>query len=152
MAHQLSSHNHKECKDGDPRPGIPAGDPLHGSIGRAAEALGLSQPALTKALQRVEAQAGLPLFERSANGMRPTQAGARFLERARRIQLEYDDALQEMQGIRTGQLGMLRLGYSPSIQALVLDACRQLLREAPRRPAAPAPAAGTRADRLAAGR
>lgn len=106
--------------------------PLHGSIGRAAEALGLSQPALTKALQRVEAQAGLPLFERSANGIRPTQAGARFLERARRIQLEYDDALQEMQGIRTGQLGMLRLGYSPSIpEALVLDACRQLLRERP---------------------
>jgi len=104
----------------------------HGSIGRAAEALGLSQPALTKAIQRVEAQAGLPLFERSASGMRPTEAGALFLDRARRIQLEYDDAIKEMQGIRTGQLGLLRLGYSPSIpDALVLNACRRLLRERP---------------------
>jgi len=104
----------------------------HHSIGRAAEALGLSQPAMTKAIQRVEAQVGLPLFERTANGMSPTQAGALFIERARRIQLEYEDALKEMRGIRTGQQGVLRLGYSPSMpDALVLGACRQLVRERP---------------------
>ena len=33
----------------------------HGGIGKAAEALGMSQPALTKAIQRVEAQTGLAL-------------------------------------------------------------------------------------------
>jgi DNA-binding transcriptional LysR family regulator len=103
-----------------------------GGIGRAAEWLGISQPALTKAVQRVEAQAGLPLFERTANGMRVTQAGGRFVERARRIQLEYEDALREMQGIRTGELGVLRLGYSPSLpNAVVLGACRQLVKERP---------------------
>lgn len=104
----------------------------HGGIGRAAESLGISQPALTKAVQRVEAQIGLPLFERTAHGMTPTQAGMQFMVRARRIRLEFDDARKEMQGIRTGEQGMLRLGYSPSIpNALVLDACRQLLRERP---------------------
>ncbi|WP_420998287.1 LysR family transcriptional regulator [Cupriavidus sp. 30B13] len=104
----------------------------HGGIGRAAEALGISQPALTKAVQRVEAQLGLPLFERTANGMTPTQAGAQFIERARRIRLEFEDALKEMQGIRTGEQGILRLGYSPSMpNALVLDACRQLIQERP---------------------
>ncbi|MGO4329970.1 LysR family transcriptional regulator [Cupriavidus sp. 2TAF22] len=104
----------------------------HGGIGRAAETLGISQPALSKAVQRVEAQIGLPLFERTANGMVPTQAGVQFMERARRIRLEYDDAIKEMQGVRTGEQGILRLGYSPSMpNALVLEACRQLVRERP---------------------
>lgn len=103
-----------------------------GGIGRAAESLGITQPALTKAVQRVEAQVGLPLFERTANGMSATHAGRHFIERARRIQLEYEDALKEMQGIRTGEQGVLRLGYSPSLpNAIVLDACRRLLRERP---------------------
>ncbi len=81
----------------------------HGGIGRAADALGISQPALTKAVQRVETQAGLPLFERTANGMTATYAGTRFLERARRIQLEYEDGIKEMLGIRTGEQGILRV-------------------------------------------
>lgn len=103
-----------------------------GGIGRAAETIGISQPALTKAIQRVEAAIGLPLFERSGRGMKPTQAGALFLERAKRISLEYEDALKEMRGIRTGEQGIVRLGYSPSMpNALVLGACRQLLQERP---------------------
>ncbi|MFJ4291913.1 LysR family transcriptional regulator [Cupriavidus sp. NPDC089707] len=104
----------------------------HGGIGRAAEALGISQPALTKAVQRVEAQTGLPLFERTANGMTATYAGTRFLERARRIRLEYDDGIKEMIGIRTGEQGVLRVGYSPSIPGdVILGACQQLMRERP---------------------
>ncbi|MFS8980406.1 LysR family transcriptional regulator [Cupriavidus necator] len=104
----------------------------HGGIGRAAEALGISQPALTKAVRRVETQAGLPLFERTANGMSATYAGTRFLERARRIRLEYEDGIKEMLGIRTGEQGILRLGYSPSIPgSVILGACRQLVRERP---------------------
>jgi DNA-binding transcriptional LysR family regulator len=104
----------------------------HGGIGKAAEALGMSQPALTKAIQRVEAQAGLALFERTANGVAPTQAGALFMARARRIALEYEDALKEMHAIRSGEQGVLRIGYSPTVpDALVLGACRQLLKERP---------------------
>ena len=76
----------------------------HGGIGRAAEALDMTQPALTKAVQRVEAQLGVPLFERTTLGMRVTQAGAVFLERARRIRLEYEDAIKEMRGIQTGEV------------------------------------------------
>jgi DNA-binding transcriptional LysR family regulator len=103
-----------------------------GGIGRAAEKIGISQPALTKAIQRVEATIGLPLFERSGLGMKLTQAGLLFLERAKRISLEYEDVLKEMRGIRTGEQGIVRLGYSPSMpSALVLGACRQLLRERP---------------------
>lgn len=104
----------------------------HGGIGKAAEALGMSQPALTKALRRVEEQAGLPLFERTVNGVTPTPAGTLFLARARRIALEYDDALKEMEALRSGEQGLLRIGYSPTVPgSLVLGACQQLMTERP---------------------
>ncbi|QVN22619.1 LysR family transcriptional regulator [Burkholderia pyrrocinia] len=104
----------------------------HGSIGKAADALGLSQPALTKAVQRLETQVGVTLFERTASGMTPTPAGARFVARAQRIALEFDDAMQEMRAIRGGEQGVVRIGYSPTVpNALVLGACRQLIGERP---------------------
>lgn len=103
-----------------------------GSIGKAAEALGMSQPALTKAIQRMETQVGVMLFERTANGMKPTVAGELFVTRARRIALEFDDAMQEMRAIHTGEKGLVRFGYSPTVpDALVLGTCRQLIRERP---------------------
>ncbi|WGS47861.1 LysR family transcriptional regulator (plasmid) [Burkholderia sp. JSH-S8] len=104
----------------------------HGSIGKAADALGLSQPALTKAMQRLEAQVGVTLFDRTANGMQPTPAGAQFIARARRIALEYDDAMKEMRAISGGEQGLVRIGYSPTVpNGLVLGACRQLILERP---------------------
>lgn len=104
----------------------------HGGIGRAAEALGITQPALSKAIQRVEAQIGLPLFERTSTGMSPSLAGELFIKRATRIQLEYDDVLKEMQGLKTGEQGLLRLGFSPSIPTgLIVGACRQIIKERP---------------------
>src|SRR5690606_15442179 len=102
-----------------------------GSVGRAADFLGITQPALTKAIQRIEAQIGLPLFERTAKGMRPLEAGRAFLARARRIQLEYGDAVTEMRAMKTGEQGVLRLGVSPSIPNSMIGLCRQLLRERP---------------------
>lgn len=104
----------------------------HASIGRAAEALGLSQPALTKAIRRLEVDAGLPLFVRSAKGMLPTEAGQAFLRRGRNIWLGYEDAMREMQHMRSGQLGRLRVGFSPSVAGeLVVGALRQLVVERP---------------------
>lgn len=55
-----------------------------GSISSAAEKVHLSQPALTQALNKIETAAGSPLFERSAAGMAPTEAGSALLERIRR--------------------------------------------------------------------
>ncbi|WP_017513983.1 LysR family transcriptional regulator [Cupriavidus metallidurans] len=103
-----------------------------GGIGRAAESLGMTQPALTKAIQRVEAKVGMPLFERSTKGMNITSEGLVFLQRAKRIRMEYEDALKEMRALRSGTSGILRFGYSPSAPiAMVMGACRQLIRERP---------------------
>ena len=103
-----------------------------GGVGKAAEALGMSQPALTKAIQRIESQVGVTLFERTGNGVVATPAGTRFLQRARRITLEYEDTLKEMRAMKSGEVGMLRLGYSPTVpSALVFGTCQQLMRDRP---------------------
>ncbi|WP_271410943.1 LysR family transcriptional regulator [Pseudomonas sp. Q1-7] len=102
------------------------------SIGKAADALGMTQPALTKAVRRVEDQLGVPLFERGALGVRPTAAGELFLIRAQRLQRDYDDALSEMRSIGKGEQGMISVGYSPSFSdKLLVAACRRLMRERP---------------------
>lgn len=102
------------------------------SIGKAADSLGMTQPALTKAVRRVEEQLGVTLFERGALGVRPTTAGALFLARAQRLQRDYDDALSEMRSIGKGEQGMISIGYSPSFSdKLVVAASRRLMRERP---------------------
>jgi len=101
-------------------------------VGRAAEALGLTQPALTRAIARLEAQAGMPLFERHPKGVMLTTAGEAFLHRAQRIRIEYDDALREMHQMKTGEMGILRIGYSPSLDdRLLMSVMRRMLLERP---------------------
>lgn len=56
----------------------------HGSLNRAAEAAGLSQPALTQGLSKIERQLGQQLFHRTHEGMAPTAAGLALSERAER--------------------------------------------------------------------
>ena len=105
---------------------------VHGGIGRAAVAMGVTQPALTKAVKRIEMQLGLRLFERSARGMSPTSAGELFIDRARLIHRDYEDTLKQMRAVQSGTQGVLSLGYSPSVpDAMVLDACRQLIIDRP---------------------
>lgn len=55
----------------------------HGSVTKAASALGLAQPALTAQLQRIERSLGGPLFRRDRHGARPTVLGQVVLDRAR---------------------------------------------------------------------
>lgn len=54
----------------------------HGSISAAADAVNLSQPALTQGIMKLENQLGEVLFERRSDGMVPTSAGELVLDRA----------------------------------------------------------------------
>jgi DNA-binding transcriptional LysR family regulator len=104
----------------------------HRHLGRAAVALGLTQPALSRAVARLETLAGQTLFERHPKGVAPTPAGEAFLRRMTRVRVEYDDALGELQQMKTGKLGLLRVGYSPSVdESVVIQASRRLLAERP---------------------
>src|SRR5512139_496959 len=67
----------------------------HSSLGRAAEALGMTQPALTRSLQTLEHQVGVPLFTRSKTGMVPTDEGRLFLDRAREVVRIADDLAKD---------------------------------------------------------
>ena len=55
-----------------------------GSLNRAAEAAGLSQPALTQGLAKLEKQLGVTLFDRHSDGVTPSPAGTALAERVER--------------------------------------------------------------------
>ena len=91
-------------------------------IGRAAEALGLSQPALSKAIARLERQSGTQLFTRLPRGMALTDAGQALFERACLAAANLEDGLQAARDIGGGHAGLLRLGMTPSTSHFVLTA------------------------------
>ena len=92
-----------------------------GSLGRAALSLHVSQPALSKRLAHLEADAGTQLLERSSRGVKLTPAGRRLYEEARRLLQQADRVQEVIAGLqRSG--GPVRLASSHSAtEALVAD-------------------------------
>ena len=66
------------------------------SFTRAAERVGVAQPALSQTIAALERELGLSLFERSSRRVRPTGAGSAFAERAARILADVDALKSEM--------------------------------------------------------
>lgn len=101
-------------------------------IGRAAEALGLSQPALSKAIARLERHSGTPLFKRLPRGIELTDAGQAFYQRACVAAANLEDGLQAARDIGGGHAGLLRVGMTPATSPFVLGALfPRLMRERP---------------------
>ena len=91
----------------------------HGSLLKAAAALGVSQPALTKSLHELEDLLQLRLFHRHPRGVHPTAAGVVFVRSARRVLAELrrlDEELDEL----SGPGGTVALGALPVAAAGVL--------------------------------
>lgn len=83
-----------------------------GNISRAAAALFITQPALTKFLQRTEKQLGVPLFVRRGNQFLPTDAGKAYIEAGREI-LSIDEQLSaKMSQALAKYKQLIRIGYS----------------------------------------
>lgn len=92
----------------------------HGHFGRAAEACGISQPALSVQIKELEALLGAPLLERSARQIRLSSLGEALAERARAI-LSAVDELDDLARISRGSLsGRLRIGVIPTIAPYLL--------------------------------
>lgn len=72
----------------------------HGSINKAAEALYVSQPALTRTVRDFETAIGGKVFERSAKGVRLTPVGEALIDHARAIRAEFEGALRDAEGVR----------------------------------------------------
>src|SRR5262245_8321023 len=86
----------------------------HRSFNRAARALGISQPSLTRALQVLESEVGVRLFERGKTDCEPTEFGRIMLNRGRRILSEMAEARREialLQGLETGEFRIGAASY-----------------------------------------
>jgi DNA-binding transcriptional LysR family regulator len=105
----------------------------HGHLGRAAEALGLGQPALSMSLRRLEKSAQAKLVKRTPKGVELTAVGAALLSHASNLRLARDDLAREVADLAHGRAGHLRIGASPSnAEVLLPEACSRLLMEAPK--------------------
>ncbi len=102
----------------------------HESFSRAARACGVSQPALSAQIQRLEEGFGTALFERQPRRVVPTAAGARMVESARRVLREVDALVDEATGLRDPLEGTLRLGVIPTIAPHLLPRVMASVREA----------------------
>lgn len=103
-----------------------------GQVRKAAQRLGISQPAVTKALQRLEKALGFALFERSVKGMTPTRVGEQFRQRTGALRGALRDAVKEATDLHLGALGLLRVGVSPLYtQQIFVPAFVQLHRQRP---------------------
>jgi DNA-binding transcriptional LysR family regulator len=104
-----------------------------GNLTAAAEKIGLTQPALTKTIRRVELDFGSQLFERTTRGMFLTPAGELLLERAERIELHYRQGKEEIQLIETGALEEFRIAAGVAYHvAIAPDLVKRLSFEFPR--------------------
>jgi DNA-binding transcriptional LysR family regulator len=105
----------------------------HGHLGRAAEHLGLGQPALSKSLRRLEDALEVRLFRRSPNGMELTAEGSLLLERARELRHSLRNVAREVSDVSRGHAGHIRIGVGPNANdEFLLAAITELLRTEPR--------------------
>src|SRR6266545_3445265 len=90
------------------------------SVSRAAEALFVTQPALTARLQRLEADLGASLFVRTSRGMKLTDAGEAFLPYAVRALDALGDGRMQVNALERGGAGHLAIGAAPALSTYVL--------------------------------
>jgi len=86
----------------------------HGSFSAAAEALHLTQSAVSQHVAALEREVGLPVVERSTRPIGLTEAGHALVKHARAVLARLDDAEQELAQIAGRWRGRLRFGSFPS--------------------------------------
>lgn len=81
------------------------------SYSRAAERLRIAQPALSRAVQEVEAALGAPMLERNRRSVSLTPAGKVLLREAAILFDRWDEAMRRVRRTAAGEEGELRIGY-----------------------------------------
>lgn len=103
-----------------------------GSVTKAAEMLGMTQPALSRDLAILEHEMGAKLFARQARGIGLTEAGKIFQERAISLIRSLDELKQDVVSGSTGPCGELRLGFPMSmVDAITSPLVEKIYREYP---------------------
>ena len=99
------------------------------SFRRAAERLHVSQPPLSIAVQRLEADVGVALLDRNRHHVRLTVAGEAFLREAKRTLAHAQMSIEIAQRAAAGKLGTLRLSFVPSAALNVVPGLLRAFRQ-----------------------
>lgn len=97
-------------------------DELH--VGRAADLLGVTQPALSRQIAAIEKDLGVPIFSRARRQIALTPAGEIVIAGAREILRCGDDVVRDAKRAHTGEVGILRLGF---VQSATYEAVPRLV-------------------------
>jgi DNA-binding transcriptional LysR family regulator len=104
----------------------------HGHLGRAADALDLSQPALSKSLRRLEQALEVKLVKRTPKGVELTAEGSVLLVRVRELRLSLQNIGREIADVKQGRVGHLRIGVGfPGPEQLLAGTFSALLKDSP---------------------
>lgn len=91
-----------------------------GTVRQAARNLNLSQSSVTKSIQLLEESLQVELFHRGTHGLSPTAAGRMLVARAKSIMSELRQARNDVETIREGTSGEIRVAASPSVSVGLL--------------------------------
>lgn len=89
---------------------IAVAEELH--FGRAAKRLAMTQPPLSRQIQKLERTVGATLLERSSRGVALTLAGSGFLDNAYRIANALEHAVAHARRVESGSAGTVNLGFT----------------------------------------
>lgn len=101
----------------------------HGSFTRAAQALHVSQPALSQQIRQLEEELGVQLLDRTGKAVRATDAGATYLSHVHRAFREIDAAGRAARDVNDLSSGILRLGFTPSFSGYLIAPIARRFRE-----------------------
>ncbi|WP_322044062.1 LysR substrate-binding domain-containing protein [Paraburkholderia sp. J67] len=92
----------------------------------------ITVPAVSKSLSEIENALGVKLFERTANGLRPTAYGECVVRHARTVLSNLNRVAEEIKALQTGQAGKIHIGVLPRLIATLLpQALARLKQDSP---------------------
>ena len=86
-----------------------------GGVHRAAARLHLTQPAISRRIRALEAELGVPLFDRVGRRVQLTSAGEDLLRRSRGLLREAESLVERAAALRKGESGVLKVGATPMV-------------------------------------
>jgi len=95
---------------------------LHSHFTRAADAIGLSQPALSTLITQLEEDLAVKLFHRTTRAVELTPVGREFLESCLRILADFEGAIGAAKDYAHLRTGRLRIAVLPSLSRTLLPA------------------------------
>lgn len=106
----------------------------HGGFSRAADVVGVAQPALTRQVQLLEQEIGVPLLTRNGRAAKPTDAGQLLLAEARSHLDSLDLLVERLRRDFSGAVAKVTMGICPTIAPLFLTHVQDLARQLPGAP------------------